>query len=326
LLEPNEIDYLLALSTLIELKSTPSSDAWKNFRNGKTCYLDNRFCYDIETGICGGIIYGRKGFYKKAYHYDITSMYPYIVTSTALLPDPTQAVRLEKAEKADHKHYAYWVGAFYRCDVESKNIPANSIKMPLVLPNRYAETALQLYQVKAQAKKGTPQYTIAKLKVNSFIGRIIMGEDIRNHYKYSDPTFDDKNNQVVAAVNHPLRPVEAYTYFIALARQYIKRLMKRAIREGCRIIQVNTDGFFTDKPISFADEEKFLGSLRFEYEAHNLTIFACNQYACDEEVCIAGLPKELYREGQTEYEFPTITINTATQQPIWRFRTVTLGA
>lgn len=253
-------------------------------------------------------------------------MYPYIVSNTTHLPDPTQAVVLEKPEKADHKHYAYWVPPCYYCDVESKAVPVDTIKMPLVVPNPYASRALQLYQEKANAKKGTLQYTVAKLKVNGFIGRIIMRENIYDNYKYSDPTRDSEENSVThAAIKHTLRPVEAYTYFIALARKYIKHLIERATGEGCRIIQVNTDGFFTDKPISFADEEKFLGSLRFEYEAHNLTIFACNQYACDEEVCIAGLPKGLYVPGQMYYEFPIITINTATQQPIWHIKSVTLG-
>lgn len=327
LLQSNEVDYLLMLSTMSELKSTPSGNAWKDFRKKAPYYIDNTICYDIEMGVCGGIIYGCRGFYKKAYHYDVTSMYPYIITSITYMPDPIQAVRLTRAEKADHKKYAYWVGEFCHCDVESEYIPAGSIKMPLVVPNRYAVPALQLYQQKALAKKGTLQYTVAKLMVNSFIGRIIMKEDISNHYRYTDPSFDDVKDKVVAKVKHPLRPVEVYTYIIALARQYINHLMKRAIAEGCRIIQVNTDGFFTDKPISFADDEKFLGSLRFEYEAHNLTIFACNQYVCDEETCIAGLPKELYKPGQVYYEFPIITVkDTKTQQLIWRFKTVTLGA
>lgn len=100
--------------------------------------------------------------------------------------------------------------------------------------------------------------------------------------------------------------------------------IKKAEKEGATVLQINTDGFFTNKPISY-DKERFLGSLRFEYEAHNLTIFRCNQYACDEEVCIAGLPKELYVPGQSTYYIPAIEWDSKQNSYVYKNRKLTLG-
>ena len=322
LLTSDEVNYLLALSEMALLKTTPSGQAWSNFSIAEPHYNDLETYINIQSGVRGGIIQGKKGFYKVAYHYDVTSMYPHILASINRMPWYAAAEKIKESEKADHDHYAYWVPPFYYCDVTSEMMPADTIKMPLVVPNSYATPALQLYQAKACARKGTLQHTVAKLMVNSFIGRIIMRADKNTYFKYCDRSYLEK---VMPNFNDSTqRHYEVYTYVIALARKRIKQLMNQAIAEGCRIIQVNTDGFFTDKPISFADSYVSLGSLRFEYEAHNLTIFACNQYACDEEVCIAGLPKGLYVPGQTYYEFPIMVSENG--QLVWEMKSITLGA
>jgi len=155
-----------------------------------------------------------------------------------------------------------------------------------------------LYVEKSGCERGSPEYTTAKLKVNSFIGRIIKRTYDEDFYLHC---CDDKCFIKGRTDHSRTKDLTAYTYIIAKAREFLFEHLEKAIRQGARILQANTDGFFTNKRIEH-DSSSFLGSLREEYVAHNLSLFSCNQYACDEEVCIAGLPKGLYNPEATEYE------------------------
>lgn len=323
----SEKAYLYELSKNAALASTPSSNAWKNFRQNVAAVTTNNqeLYWNIEAGLQGGIIEGIPGYYKHAYHYDITSLYPYILSLIERFPCIDLLKTTTADEIANHNKYAYWIlseDGQYHCDVDVTIVPAGSIKSPLLNKNIYKDMALSLYERKSNAKKGTCEYTIAKLEANSFIGRIIKKNYMSAYYPYC-------NNDIgVIKQNHEradiLRHIEEYTYLIARARSFMKKKVAMAKECGANIIQINTDGFFTDKPIPY-DEERFLGSLRFEYETHDLTIFACNQYVCSEEVCIAGLPKSLYVPGQKEFRYPILSYNHKTNRVEYMYKKLTLG-
>lgn len=176
--------------------------------------------------------------------------------------------------------------------------PAGSYKAPLVIKNPYKKRMLELFEEKDKYPKGSARYQLSKLKVNGFIGRLARRNYQAVFYPY---TYSTQGSVVPQFEFKQTRHIATYTYIIAKARECIIKHMTSAYEQGVNVLQVNTDGFFTDKPIAH-DEERFFGSLREEYVAHNLMFFACNQYVCDEEVCIAGLPKVFYKNGQRDYE------------------------
>lgn len=320
MLNDEEYQNLLKLSKDPTLESTPSKEAWKSIKKLDIYGEINPDIYrDIESGIEGGIIIGQPAFYKTAYHYDVTSLYPYIMSSIEKFPSLNLAYYTNKELIADHTKYAYWIAPTFHCDTTIQTIPIGSIVAPLLTKNKYKNLAIQMYQEKDKAIKGTPEYTIAKLKVNSFIGRLIMKNRTNTFYPYSW-----KDCGKIKAVHKKTfnKDLGAYTYIIAKAREYILSKVKLATNSNAQVLQLNTDGFFTDNPIPY-DKDRFLGSLRYEYKASNLTIFHCNQYVCDQEVCIAGLPKELYKPNQINYKVLSIIWQDGCYRYI--YRKLTLG-
>ena len=327
LLTSNEYAGLLKYSERKYLMSTPAKEAWRDFTLlPLSSEVDEQIYKDIEKGIQGGIISGEYSFHIIGWHYDITSMYPYILSTIDYFPNLLKAEYLTVPEMPDHDHYAYWIAPGMHCNTMTQEIiPVGSIKAPLTKVNCYKARALELYLDKRDAIKGTLQYDISKLKVNSFIGKIIQRTNLSESF-YPYMGSDEGRVKGHYDVNKRERQVGEYTYLIAKARQYILEIMQaaREIVPDIKFFQINTDGFFTDKPIPY-DEEKWLGSLRQEYIGHNIHVFACNQYACDEEVCIAGLPKSLYVPGQIEYKFLTFSWSKEKNCYIYKCKKLTLG-
>ena len=287
-LTSDEIKLFNNLSSKENLKSTPIQNVIPFNFFGNEVFFDENMQRDIEAGIIGGIIIGEPAFYKTAYHYDITSLYPFIFSTTAQIPSTTTATYLERDEICDHDKYAYWIldeDRLYHCNLAAKIAPAGSIKMKLKqTPLKYKEKILELYNNKSKEIRGTPEYIIAKRSCNALVGKMAQHK-----------------------LNSSFRKMPAaYSYIIARCRQHMMGLLERAMNEGANVLQINTDGFFTDLPISFYDSERFLGSLRYEYKATNLYIYASNQYSCDQEVCIAGLPKKVFVNGQRTYNIFTV--------------------
>ena len=94
-----------------------------------------------------------------------------------------------------------------------------------------------------------------------------------------------------------------------MARRYITELMDQARAAGCRVLQVNTDGFITDKPIPKSMLGEGLGALRLDKHLTNLYIFSSNRYAADGVQSISGLPDGMYKPGKTVYYYNKIIWN-----------------
>lgn len=74
--------------------------------------MDEDLYRNLEAGIQGGVIdlYTEPNkLIPLAYHYDITSMYPYVVYSIDRLPYTGSMIELINDEVADHNKYAYWI-------------------------------------------------------------------------------------------------------------------------------------------------------------------------------------------------------------------------
>ena len=308
-LTQEELDMFDELSMQEDLKPTPTQNAIPYNFFKEEVYFNEDLQREIEAGIQGGIIEGKPNFYKIAYHYDVTSLYPYIVSIIKKIPLTSTAKFIDKDEICDHKHYAYWIinqdDCLYHCNIAAQIAPAGSIKMFLgPMPSKYTNKINELYDKKSKNERNTPEYIIAKRSCNAFIGK--MAQRKMHSYRRKMPA--------------------AYTYIIAHCRQHIINLMNQAKSEGARILQVNTDGFFTDLPISFYDKKRFLGSLRYEYKATNLYIYACNQYSCDQEVCIAGLPKDKFIPNRSIFEpYKLFTIIPKKNKCCYGYKKFTLG-
>ena len=315
------------LSGLNPLKNTPAATAKAKIgKLERNKSFDLSIFYSLKTAIEGGLIdlYVPKGsYYKTAYHYDITSLYPSILCSIDFFPAIEFATYTTAAEKADHKHNAYWIWTNdrYLCDVESEIIPEGSIKMPLYMRNNVKQNVLALFEQKQSLTKGTVAYNEIKIELNGFIGTLIQRDYINDFYPYVN---NDKDIILTSTKKSFKQLYEVYEYIIALARKRIKTELRKAREQGAEVLQVNTDGFFTDKPIQY-DAEKSLGSLRFEYEAHNLILYACNQYVCDEEICIAGLPAEYYEPNKIDFEYRIMTYDKRQKAVIFGTKKMTLG-
>lgn len=329
LLTEEEYKYLDKLSEDPELKQTPASNINIKLTNNAIQEMDIH--YNLQAGVQGGVIdlfVPPLQVIPVAYHYDITSMYPYILYSIDKLPLASTMTYIEEDERTNHKKYAYWIldeSEMYRCNVSAAIAPAGSIKARLSMVNPYKTIMEELFQEKNNCKKGTPEYNVAKIKINSAIGLLNKRGYNSSFYPYVDSDEGRiKPLGYQSLLDLPRNRVCEYTYIIAKARHFILNHMAAAEAQGAQVLQVNTDGFFTDKPIKY-DEERFLGSLRQEYVAHNLTFFACNQYACDEEVCISGLPRELYVPNKLSYSWPYIEWNRAKKCYVYSLRRITLG-
>lgn len=271
--------------------------------NSKTRNIDNSdplnlrpLLKDTEDHTCGGFIEGIPGFYKKLYHYDYTSYYPSILYNLKYLSNLAEAEGPMIVDKYDFDNYMYVSSGgcitFYPLGGEVYKVPLN-------IPNPFRSYIEILYNRKAKASKDSTEHFISKLHLNSLIGLFTM---TRNSNLYTD--LEGK----CIADNKKTRKdwSEWFCYITAKGRNNFGKIFKVIEDLGGEVVQVNTDGLFTTVPIDFmCDKEKGLGSLRSEYEAHNVYVFAGNQYACDEEVCIAGLPKKLYKPNQRYYEWIT---------------------
>ena len=305
-----------------------------NYNPCWTTKMKNKELWTVaQNAVQGGYITGIPGHYTKLYHYDFTSAYPSILAELDKLPDENNYCITTADEIADHDNYVYIVFNHtchkYYWDIESKIIPAHSYKIGLTRYNfEYKLHMLILFLEKQKYTKGTPEYQCAKLFMNSFIG--VMGSKKKTG-KYVSQYMTKDEGHVYEDTSEDYPDVLTYGYVLALQRKRSKDIIKRAEKEGALCMQWNTDGGFFTKPLSFAIPKdnprvKELGAFRFEYIGHNVDIFACNQYACDEEACIAGLPKELYRPGQRKYEFWVLNYNKKSHQVVYKKDKITLGA
>lgn len=307
--------FLSEISQLPECPKTPKAKAWSGDKQKKflQAKVDPKVLKNkpwLMPAVEGGKVWANCHYLltpiSKAYHYDITSLYPYAVTLAHHLPNINTVQILNKEEAVDDTKYAYWIqqeNGSYKCRVGLSTVPAGSIKMYLGDDNILVPVVDELFKQKNAAPKGSAAYNVAKLEVNSFIGALIQRSSPNKAYRYVD--VYDEDEDVVKNFGNDARYPHYYEYIIALARHVLDQYLERANEIGAIIYQVNTDGFFTSEPIPY-DKERFLGSLRQEYVAHNLIVFKANAYACDEEICIAGMNPKYYEDNVLRYDLPEI--------------------
>lgn len=332
------------LSMDADLKMTPSLEAWKRTKVDITLSR-NRINEDIYRELLGayqgGIIQGMDGYYPTAFHYDVTSLYPFIVSITKRLPDMYNAFVTKEPMTVYPDAFAYWVqdendGRYHCLDDDRKEVPAGSILMPLGLKNPYCKLMEDMFFEKNQYPKGRPEYEISKKKINSFIGRIgkRMKENIFSPFcivntgQIIDKEAANRLPGYYSKDDPHITNLAAYQYIIARSRVYMRCLIANAYeRTGMNVIQINTDGFFTDIQLSdeFYSTERYLGSLRFEYQAHDLTVYNCNQYSCREEVCISGLPSTTFRKDARTYQIPILRHDYKNNLNYYSYQQFTLG-
>ena len=339
-----EIRMFDRLSEDTELKMTPSLEAWKRTKADITLSR-NKIDLDIYQKLLGayqgGIIQGLTGYYPEAFHYDVTSLYPFIVSITKRLPDMYHAFVAKEQMKVYPDCFAYWIrdendGRYHCLDDDRETVPAGAIMMPLSLKNPYCSLMEAMFFEKNQCSKGQPEYEIRKKKINSFIGRIgkRMKENVFFPYCIKDEgrIIDKESAKRLPGYYKKDDPhvsnLAAYQYIIARSRIYMRCLIANAYeRTGMNVIQINTDGFFTDieLPEEFYSTERYLGSLRFEYKAHDLIVFASNQYTCKEETCISGLASNYYDKKHLTYSIPILRHDYKKNVNYYSYQQFTLG-
>lgn len=283
----------------IEHNKSNTSPATQNFTviQNFTKKLDNKDPLNLRPLLCnagdhytGGYITGKPCFYEHAYHYDYSSFYPSLLVSLDYLPNLSEAKGPIKVTNFNFKNFMYVEEDGYIIFNESNN-PVYII--PLNIRNPFKNFITGLYEQKKVLPKDSAERYIIKLRLNSLIGLFTISRPVKYYYtstgQYNGYTTTRRKDWS-----------EWFCYITALGRNKFNELMNEY--PDVNFLQINTDGFFTDKPIQ-CDTSEFLGSLRLEYEAHNLYIYAGNQYACDEEICIAGLPKQLYEVGKIHYKW-----------------------
>lgn len=117
LLSVEHYESLLELSNRKYLMTTPAKEAWRDLLFVPLSDEVKEDIYNnIEFGIQGGIIKGLPSYYKMAYHYDITSMYPYILSTINFFPALEYATYVTEPEIPNHEKFAYWIAPEMHCN------------------------------------------------------------------------------------------------------------------------------------------------------------------------------------------------------------------
>ena len=245
------------------------------------------------------------GYHKEGWAYDVNSMYPAMMKKIEHLPDPLRAKQVKETTIVPPNCFGWRRKDYNKWDVvfEGEQIEKNDWLLPcFVAENPYIKTVDKMYRHKQSSKKlGGCAYRFFKQKVNSFIGSFAQKNRRLEHFTY---WYDKKGRKEPIETDVPRYDI--FSIITALARRYITELMDKARAAGCRVLQVNTDGFITDKPLPESMLGEGLGELRFDRHLTNLYIFSPNQYVADGVQCISGLPDGMYRPGQTQYTYNKI--------------------
>lgn len=171
--------------------------------------------------------------------------------------------------------------------------------------NPYKQMALKMFEDKQKYKEeGGYAYRFYKQKANSFIGSFAQKNRLSMHFNYWD---DEEGRVEEPKIYYPRYDI--FSVITTLARRYITLLMDKARAAGCNILQVNTDGFITDRPIPDSILGEGLGGLRLDKHLTNLFIFSANRYVADGVQSISGLPSGMYEPGETVYYYNKISLS-----------------
>lgn len=251
------------------------------------------------------------GHVDKAYGYDINSMYPAILSEIDYLPSMVNAYQATNSlPKKVPEHYMALNINWQTGDIDVA-LPGdfyyNSSWLipPESRPNPLKPFMLEKYQQKRKLKaEGGVKYDFFKMKMNSIIGSFAAKPHTYRFYEhYNDTKY---------RCSEPLTTVPRYEINVLvtqMAQRKIMKYMEYAESQGCTVLQVNTDGFITNRKIPGIDYSLELGDLRLDKVLTNLDIYEMNRYTSNETVCISGLPKDLYRPGQTVYKFEILQWN-----------------
>lgn len=246
------------------------------------------------------------GYFKEAWGYDVNSMYLAMMKQIKYLPDAGLASVVKQAQLVPPNHFGWHQKDVYTWEVKLEGEiiwPGDWLVPPCSIKNKFIDMVDMMYKEKqASKKKGGAIYRFYKQKANSFIGSFAKKNRMSTHYKYWSDEKGRKDKDFRAGTPR----YDIFAVITTMARRYITVLMDKARAFGCRVLQVNTDGFIVDKPLPESMLGEGLGELRFDKHLTNLYIFSPNQYVADGVQCISGLPSGMYKPGKTNYTYNKI--------------------
>lgn len=246
------------------------------------------------------------GYHAQGWGYDVNSMYPAMMKKIKYLPDPGLAEMVEQPQLVPPNYFGWHQVSQYKWEVvfEGEIVwPGDWLVPPKDLENPFQDMVDQLYQEKQDSKKtGGSIYRFYKQKANSFIGSFAKKNRNSKHFTY----WDDNNFRRDPLKRPGIPRYDIFAVITTMARRYITELMKQAQAYGCKVLQVNTDGFIVDKPLPESMLGEGLGALRLDKHLTNIYIFSSNRYVADGVQCISGLPDGMYKPGQTIYHYNKI--------------------
>ena len=245
------------------------------------------------------------GYHKEAWSYDVNSMYLAMMKLIKHLPDPLRAKSVEQAMLVPPNHVGWHQTSYNNWEVVFEGeilLPGDWLVPCFNTENPYLKIVDRMFKHKQASKKlGGCAYRFFKQKANSFVGSFAQKNRRLEHFNY---WFDECGRKERLEADIPRYDI--FSIITTLARRYITELMNQAREAGCKVLQVNTDGFIVDRPLPESMLGEGLGELRLDKHLTNLYIFSANQYAADGVQCISGLPTGMYKPGQTQYSYNKI--------------------
>lgn len=246
------------------------------------------------------------GYFKEAWGYDVNSMYLAMMKQIKYLPDAGLAKTIQQPQLVPPNYFGWHQNDVYSWEVKLPGEiiwPGDWLVPPCSIKNKFIDIVDKMYQEKQSSKKkGGAIYRFYKQKANSFIGSFAKKNRMSVHYKH----WNDEKGRKDKNFNMGVPRYDIFAVITTLARRYVTELMDKARAAGCKVLQVNTDGFIVDKPLPESMLGEGLGELRLDKHLTNLYIFSPNQYVADGVQCISGLPSGMYKPGQTQYSYNKI--------------------
>ena len=245
------------------------------------------------------------GYFKEAWSYDVNSMYLAMLKSVKYMPDTFRAKRVDQPQLVPPNHFGWHQKSSTKWEVvfEGEIIWPDDWLVPPMKTNPYIDMIDHMFEDKQAAKQlGGCAYRFYKQKANSFIGSFAQKNRRCVHFTNWEDTEGRRDPLRESGIPH----YDIFSIVTALARRYIESFMEQAREHGCKVLQVNTDGFIVDKPLPESMLGEELGALRLDKHLTNLYIFGPNRYVADGIQSISGLPEGMYKPGQTIYHYNKI--------------------
>nr|QWO71399.1 DNA polymerase [Lyophyllum semitale] len=323
----------------------------KFLKDSKIPLITGKIFNDIKKAYTGGIVDVFKPYGENIYHYDINSLYPYIMKN---FPMPIGTVKYFDGDITAVEDKPF--GIF---DVEV-NTPKN-LNFPLLQTRIKTESGFRtisplgnwkntylsseiykameygysfkilrgytfdqgfiftefvdfLYEIKVKNEKDTPNYTIAKLLLNSLYGRFGMNPEVENHVIIeNNKSYEYFNKFVITDVLDLQNGKEILTYLdnkpdndeyltmnisipIAVTVTSLARLYMYQFKtmNNLTLFYTDTDSIDIDKPLNPNLVGKELGKMKLEFLFKKAVFLAPKVYAGiisddQEKVVVKGL-------------------------------------